>query len=65
MALKKWKDVLYLDVPDQGPVTEKSIECALIQTRRHRGSVRVSLGRIWTDKDFERRRTSVLATPLP
>jgi hypothetical protein len=65
MKLKEWRDVLTADFPSMKPVTQNTVDLALKEGRRFRGSMRVSTGRIWTDRDFERFRTRVLNTPLP
>jgi len=65
MKLKRWQDVLTDDFPTAKPVTQKAVDLALKEGRRFRGSMRVSTGRMWTDRDFERFRAKVLNTPLP
>ena len=65
MKLKDWHDVLTSDFPSATPVTRKTVDLALKEGRRFRGSMRVSTGRIWTDRAFERFRAKVLNTPLP
>lgn len=65
MKLKGWRDVLTSDFPSAKPVTQKTVDLALQEGRRFRGSMRVSTGRIWTDRAFERFRAKVLNTPLP
>jgi hypothetical protein len=65
MKLKEWRNVLTTDFPSAKPVTQKTVDLALKEGRRFRGSMRVSTGRIWTDQAFERFRAKVLNTPLP
>ena len=65
MKLKGWRDVLTIDFPKATTVTQKTVDLALKEGRRFRGSMRVSTGRIWTDRAFERFRTKVLNTLLP
>ncbi len=65
MKLHGWRDVLTSDFPSAKPVTQKTVDLVLKEGRRFRGSMRVSTGRIWTDRDFEQFRAKVLNTPLP
>jgi len=65
MKLKSWRDVLTIDFPKAATITQKTVDLALKEGRRFRGSMRVSTGRIWTDRAFERFRAKVLNTPLP
>jgi hypothetical protein len=53
------------DLPPVGPITEETRELAMQASRWVRGSVRVSLGMIWTEREFEAYRKAVLATDLP
>ncbi len=65
MKLKGWRVVMTTDFPSAKPITQSTVDLALKEGRRFRGSMRVSTGRIWTDRAFERFRTKVLGTPLP
>ena len=65
MKLKGWRDVLMADFPSAKPVTQKTVNLTLQEGRRFRGSMRISTGRIWADRAFERFRAKVLNTPLP
>ena len=65
MRLKDWREVLTADLPGVVPVTRKTVEMVREQSRRYRGGMRISSGRIWTDADYEKRRAKILATPLP
>lgn len=65
MAIKEWKDVVSVDFPKDGTVTDSTIETTKRNTRRFRGSVRISMGKIWKSGDFEKWRAAVLRTPLP
>ena len=65
LRLKEWREVLTTDLPGDVPVTSNTVGMALAQGRRYRGSMRISTGRIWTSKDYEKQRAKVLATPLP
>lgn len=65
VELKDWREVLTEDIPGNLTVTLKTVEAAVSQGRRYRGSMRISTGRIWTDEDYEKRRKKILATPLP
>lgn len=65
VKLKNWREVLTADLPGGAPVTRKTVEMVREHSRRYRGGMRISTGRIWTDADYEKRRAKVLATPLP
>lgn len=65
VELKDWRKVLTEDIPGNLTVTTKTVDVAVSQGRRYRGSMRISTGRIWTDEDYEKRRKKILATPLP
>jgi hypothetical protein len=65
MKLKGWREVVMVDFPPSGPITRKSVALALKEGSRFRGSMRVSTGRVWTDREFEKYREKVLSTPLP
>ncbi len=65
LKLKSWKEVVAADFPAPGPITDKAVDAAKRDGKRFRGSMRVSTGRIWTDRAFERFRQKALNTPLP
>ncbi len=65
MKLMDWRKVLTKDIPGNLTVTSKTVEMAISQGRRYRGSMRISTGRIWTSEDYEKRRKKILTTPLP
>jgi hypothetical protein len=65
VKLKDWREVLTADLPGGAPVTRKTVEMVREHSRRYRGGMRISTGRIWIDADYEKRRAKVLATPLP
>ena len=60
-----WKDLIKKDMPKMGPITDETVDCTLNNASRFRGSMRVSTGRIWTDKDYDERRKRVLNAKLP
>lgn len=62
--MTNWIDLIDVDLPDYGPITQKTIEETQKGGSRSRGSVRVSMGKVWTDKEYEQRRNRVLNTPL-
>lgn len=64
-TVRKWQDVVDTDFPEMAPITEQTVDDAVLNGSRFRGSVRISTGRIWTDKDFQARRERVRNTPLP
>jgi hypothetical protein len=65
VKLKGWRDVLNVDFPESRPVTKSTVSLAKKEGRRFRGSMRVSTGRIWTERNYEKFRQRVLSTPLP
>ncbi len=60
-----WRSFIRKDLPKIGPITKETVQYTLENAARFRGSVRSSLGRIWTDEDYEERRNRILNTPLP
>ena len=52
-------------IPDRGPITKEVINCILNEAKRFRGGVRLSVGRIWTNKEYDKRRKRILSTRLP
>lgn len=60
-----WLDVLDRDFPDTGPITKEIVAETQRLSGKHRGSMRISTGRIWTDDEYNRRRDEVKKTPLP
>jgi len=65
MAQQDWRNLIKVDNPTVGPVTKKTVECAKRLSHRFRGSMRMALGKIITDKEYEARRKKALNTPLP
>jgi hypothetical protein len=65
MKLKNWREVLTLDFPSATPITGRTVQLTRRESSRFRGSMRISTGRIWTDREFEEKRTKVLNEPLP
>jgi len=61
----KLEDLIDMDFPDTGPITDDVIKRNLEKGRYLRGSVRLMHGLIWTDEDYRRHREEVLARPLP
>jgi len=62
---RRWTDVLSLDLPERMAATEKTREAILRYAKRFRGGARLAMGRIYTDAEYEERRSRVLGTPLP
>jgi len=58
-------DPLDKKMPDRGPITKEVINCILNEASRFRGGVRLSIGRVWTNKEYDERRKRILNTPLP
>ena len=65
MNLKTWREVLDCDFPAAEEITSDTVNLTKNESHRFRGSVRVSTGRIWTDKDYAEHRKRILETPLP
>lgn len=63
--LEQVRGLMERDFPRPGPVTEETLAVTADESERFRGSVRLSSGRVWTDKDYEAYRGRVLATKLP
>ena len=53
------------DFPQVGPITKEVIESNLKRGYNLRGSIRLMLGRLWTDDAYERYKRRVLSKPLP
>ena len=62
--LKPWEAVLDEDYPKPKPLTERTLAAVERQRRWLRGSVRLTMGRIVTDAEYQRRRKRALARPL-
>ena len=58
-------DPLDKKMPVRSPITKEVISCILNEASRFRGGVRLSIGRIWTNKEYDERRKRILNTPLP
>ena len=63
--VKHWSQALREDFPERALITESTREALKGQGKRFRGSVRLAMGRIYTDVEYEERRQRVLATELP
>ena len=63
--IKRWDEVLGMDMPEQSPITEEVRAETLKEAARFRGSVRLVTGLFWTDAEYARERKKVLSTPLP
>ena len=63
--IRHWIDALRQDLPERVPVTESTREALKGHGRRYRGSVRLAMGSIYTDAEYEERRQHILATELP
>jgi hypothetical protein len=60
----KWNDVVDKDFPKEAPVTEHTLRAIKRWATYYRGSVRVSSGRILTEKKFSKRHKMAFR-PLP
>ena len=63
--MRTTRDVLDDESLDDQPVTEAALREIEKNAGKYRGSVRLAIGRIYTDQEFEQRRQRVLAQPLP
>ncbi|MGO8766362.1 MAG: hypothetical protein ACLQSR_14645 [Limisphaerales bacterium] len=63
--IKRWDEVVGLDMPEQSAITEEVRAETLKEASRFRGSVRLVTGHFWTDEEYTRERKKVLNTPLP
>ena len=59
------RDLVDKDFPQPGTITRKDLEKNADKSHRARGSVRISLVRLWADDEYERHREDVLSKPLP
>ena len=62
-----WKKYIDVDLPQTGEITSEVVErnSLLLLSGRYIGDVRIALGMVWTDKEYESYRERVLSTPLP
>ncbi len=58
-------NVLFEDFSPMAPVTELTLSMIKKFSKKYRGSVRVSTGRVWTQKAYEERRSRVLNRVMP
>ena len=65
MPLRDWSESIDIDLAARQPITEKTREVARKAAGRFRGSVRVSMGRFYTDEEFEAKRKRYSADNLP
>ena len=63
--LLNWKKALFKDLPSEQPITQKSLQNVKKFSHRYRGSVRISNGLIWTDREVEESRKREYNHPLP
>ena len=59
------ESVLYLHMPDFGPVTEKIRRQTIENSKKYRTDTRLATGRIWTSEKYESWRKQVLSASLP
>ncbi len=59
-----WKNLIDKPFPDIGPITDDIREQTTKYIHRIRGSVRIALGRFFTDEEYELYRNNQLK-PLP
>ena len=64
MKPRHWKNLIDVDMPQLGPITEQTRRQAIQYNHRFRGSVRIALGKFWTDEEYEKYREEQLK-PLP
>ncbi len=65
MELVDWRTVVEKDFPEIGEMTLETIVNTEREGHSHRGDVRISTNRVWTDVEYESRRRKVLSEPLP
>jgi hypothetical protein len=65
MDEKKLLAVIDADPPRIGEITPEVRKRAVEYSSHYRGSVRLALGRFWTDKEYDEYRKAVLAKRLP
>ena len=53
------------DYPKIGPITKETVECTSRLSFRFRGNVRMAMGRIITDQEYEQRRDRAMKLRLP
>jgi hypothetical protein len=53
------------DYPPMGPITNETVECTARLSSRFRGNVRMAMGKIITDEEYERRREKAMNLRLP
>ncbi len=63
--LEVWQEDFFKDIPYMGPIDKKFTRNVLKNIFKFSGSVRVSMGLIWTNKEWEKFRKRVLSKPLP
>jgi hypothetical protein len=62
---KGWRDVVDLPFPSAGTITEETKNMTAAYSEHFRGSVRISLNRIFTTREFENFRKRVYSKSLP
>ena len=65
MKTPEGADVLFKDFSPMAPVTGLTLSMIRKFGKKYRGSVRVSTGRIWTQEEYDERRTRVLNRVMP
>ena len=65
MGFKNWKDLIDVDIPDQGPITEDTLKETEKRASRFRGSARASTRKIWITSEYEDYRREILNKSLP
>ena len=63
-SLENQQDIIDIDFPQPGPVTQKTIQGMLNYAQRYWSSARETTGRIFTDSEYEARKQRILSTPL-
>jgi len=65
IPVKKWQDVIDEKLPGIGPVDDKFRQLVKRESNRYRGSIRLSIGRFYTDKEFTARKQKNARMKLP
>lgn len=63
--VKDWKELINVDFPQLGEITEETRLFTIKNALKFRGNVRISLGKFLTDSKYEQYRNKILNTPLP
>lgn len=63
-VIANWNDVIDMDFPKEAPITSRTLRAIKQWAAYYRGSVRISSGRVLTEKQFKNRHKKAFR-PLP